>query len=88
MDLKDALNFVSLGTGLFSAFCWVCAAFVKVKPPPEFNEVSDGMYHGHIIANGADLVPTVRAQAKWNSAAAISAAFMVLVQIVANMTSG
>jgi hypothetical protein len=93
-DLGEAMGFasvltgVSLVAGVASAVCWIVAAVVKVDPPEEFKGKPDNMYWGHIIANGADLVPTIRAQAKWNSAAAIAAAVAVLLQVAANFISG
>jgi hypothetical protein len=88
MNCASVLTAASLVTGIVSAGCWIFAAVVKVDPPAEFKGKPDDMYYGHIIANGADLVPTIKAQAKWNSAAAIAAAVTVLLQIAASFVSG
>ena len=85
MDYASVLNAASLVTGIASAVCWVVTAVVKVEPPEELKGKPDNMYYGHIIANGADLVPTIKAQAKWNSAAAIAAAITVTLQIAAGL---
>jgi len=81
MDFASALNTASFVVGLLSAAFWVRSATVKVDPPPEFKELADNMYYGHIIVNGADLIPTMKKQALWNSVAAIAAAATVLLQI-------
>ncbi|TCT96124.1 hypothetical protein [Pseudomonas sp. LP_4_YM] len=81
MNIAFVLNAASLMIGLISAACWIRSAVVKVDPPIEFKGLEDNMYHGHIIVNGADLVPTMRKQAWWNSAAAIAAAVTVMLQI-------
>ena len=69
---------------MLSAAFWIRSAIVKVAPPAEFTGKPDGMYYGNIIVGGADLVPTMRKQAFWNSAAAFAAAATVLLQIAAN----
>ena len=81
MDIASALNVASFVIGLLSAAFWIRSATVKVAPPPEFQDKPDDMYYGHILVNGADLVPTMRKQAGWNSAASIAAAITVLLQI-------
>lgn len=83
MDYASIANYASLATGFASAGCWVYAAAVKVDPPTQFKDKDDGMYHGHIITNGTDLVPTIKAQASWNSMAAFAAAATVILQIAA-----
>ena len=85
MEYASVLNVASLVAGITSAACWVVAAVVKIDPPEEMKGKPDGMYHGYIISSGADLIPTVKAQAKWNSAAAITAAVTVLLQIAVNL---
>ncbi|MEB0009330.1 hypothetical protein QN375_06035 [Pseudomonas sp. MH9.2] len=84
MGYAPVLNAASFVAGFISAACWVVAAVVKVEPPEEMKGKPDGLYFGYIISSGADLIPTVKAQAKWNSAAAITAAVTVLLQIAAN----
>lgn len=85
MDSGTMLNAGSLLAGFISAGFWIKAALVKVPPPEIFKGKPDDMYMGHIIVGGADLIPTMRAQAKWNSAAAVAAAVTVLLQIAANL---
>lgn len=85
MDLVSLATWGSLVTGLASAGCWCKAAVVKVAPPPEFDGKPDGMYHGNIIANGTDLIPTIKAQAFWNSWAAFAAAATVILQLIATL---
>lgn len=87
MGYESVLNSASLVAGAASAICWIVAAVVKVKPPAEMKDKPDGMYYGYIIASGGDLISTVKAQAKWNSAAAITAAVAVLLQTAANLIS-
>ncbi|WP_438282589.1 hypothetical protein [Pseudomonas alabamensis] len=81
MDVAFALNTASFAIGLLSAAFWIRSATVKVEPPAEFDGLEDNMYHGHIIVNGTDLVPTMKKQWWWNSAAAIAAAITVALQI-------
>lgn len=83
MDLAAVATWTSLITGLASAACWCKAAVVRVAPPPEFEGKPDDMYYGHIIANGSDLIPTIKAQASWNSWAAFAAATTVVLQLAA-----
>lgn len=75
----------SLAAGVISAVCWVIAAVVKVKPPKELRGKPDGDYWKAMVVNGADLIPTLRAQAKWNSIAAFAAAAAILLQITSTL---
>jgi hypothetical protein len=81
MDFVSITEVGSLITGAASAVCWIVAAVVKVDPPESLRGKPDGDYWDGIVVNGADLICTLRAQARWNSAAAISAAIAVLIQV-------
>ncbi|WAB92013.1 hypothetical protein OSS47_28525 [Pseudomonas citronellolis] len=83
MGLDSIASGASLVAGAISAVCWVVAATVKVDPPEELRGKPDGDYWPGIVANGADLIKTLAAQAKWNSAAAFAAAAAIALQIVA-----
>lgn len=85
MDLSAIANIASLVTGAASAAFWVKAAVVKSPPAEGLEEKPDGRYWRGIVINGGDLIGTLKAQAKWNSAAAIAAALTVLLQMAANV---
>ncbi|MEL7553095.1 hypothetical protein AAGV37_24720 [Pseudomonas protegens] len=78
-------DYGSIGAGAISAACWVLAAVVKVNPPEGLKGKPDGEYWKGTVVNGADLVKTLRAQARWNSSAAISAALAVSLQIAVKL---
>ncbi|DBA08608.1 TPA_asm: hypothetical protein [Pseudomonas phage vB_PaeP-D14I] len=85
MCLASFVSSASLVAGLISAGCWVIAAVVKVAPPKELRGKPDGDYWKATVVNGGDLIPTLRAQAKWNSIAAFAAAAAVLLQIASTL---
>ncbi len=87
MDWRFAANVLSLVAGGASAICWVMAAVVKVAPPESLKGKEDGSYWDGIVVNGADLLKTARAQAKWNSFAAFAAAAAVFLQVIYNLAS-
>ena len=74
-------DYGSIGFGAISAACWVLAAIVKVDPPDELKGKPDGEYWKGTVVNGGDLVKTLRAQARWNSTAAVAAAVAISLQI-------
>jgi len=75
-------DYGSVSFGAISAFCWLVAAIVKVDPPENLRGKPDGDYWDGIVVNGADLIKTLRAQSRWNSAAAIAAAIGAILLIV------
>jgi len=85
MGLASITAGASLLAGLISAACWVVAAVVKVDPPEELRGKPDGDYWPGTVVNGGDLIGTLKAQARWNSAAAFSAALAILLQITSAM---
>ncbi|MFL9848571.1 hypothetical protein [Pseudomonas chlororaphis] len=78
-------DYGSIAAGAISASCWIVAAFVKVDPPESLKGKPDDEYWDGIVVNGADLIKTLRAQAQWNSAAAVAAAITAALQIAAKM---
>lgn len=85
MNWTMLADYGSIVFGAISAFCWLVAAFVKVDPPESLRGKPDGDYWDGIVVNGADLIKTLRAQARWNSAAAISAAIAASLLIVVKL---
>lgn len=85
MNWVMLVDYGSIGVGAISAACWVLAATVKVDPPDELKGKPDGEYWKGTVVNGADLIKTLRAQARWNSAAAVAAAVAVSLQIAVKL---
>jgi len=82
MDCQMFAEYGSIAAGTISAACWIVAAFVKVDPPESLKGKPDDEYWDGIVANGADLIKTLRAQSKWNSVAAVAAAIAATLQIL------
>lgn len=78
-------DYGSIAAGAVSALCWVVAALVKVDPPDELKGKPDGEYWKGIVVNDADLIKTLSAQARWNSAAALAAAAAVSLQVAVKL---
>lgn len=74
-------DYGSIAAGVMSAVCWVVAALVKVDPPESLRGKPDDSYWDGIVVSGGDLIKTLRAQARWNSAAAIAAAVAAMLQV-------
>ncbi|WP_414155707.1 hypothetical protein [Pseudomonas sp. BNK-43-a] len=85
MNLVVFADYGSITAGAISALCWVVAAVVKVAPPDELKGKPDGDYWKGIVFNNSDLIKTLRAQARWNSAAAMAAAIAVSLQLAVKL---
>lgn len=82
MDLLKILEWTSIAVGLLSEAFWVVAAIVKVLLPQKASRgLPDGQYMPGARVDGADLLPTLKAQTRWNSRAAFAAVLAVLLQI-------
>ncbi len=76
---------MSIAAGAASAVCWIKSAVVKVDPPPGLEGLPDGEYMDGTILNGGEMIATLRAQARWNSIAAFTAATAVSLQVIAKL---
>ncbi|MBA6096375.1 hypothetical protein H4C80_04340 [Pseudomonas juntendi] len=85
MNWMMLADYGSIAAGAISALCWMVAAFVKVDPPESLRGKPDGDYWDGIVLNGSDLLKTLRAQARWNSAAAVAAAIGATLLVIAKM---
>ena len=85
MDLVKILEGASIAIGLVSACCWVAAAVVTAPPPAGLKGKPDAEYWKGNIVGGGELLGTLRAQARWNSVAAFSAAFAVMLQVASKL---
>jgi hypothetical protein len=83
MVLETIVNIGSLIFGFSSAISWVISAVVKAPPPKGLEGKPDGTYYRGTLLNGGELFGTLRAQAKWNSIAALLASGAVLLHIAA-----
>lgn len=78
-------DYGSIAVGAVSAACWVAAAVVKVDPPESLKGKPDDSYWDGIVVDGADLIKTMRLQARWNSLAAASAAIAISLQVMVKL---
>ncbi|WP_432262967.1 hypothetical protein [Cupriavidus sp. TMH.W2] len=80
LTIKAALNVGTIVFGAASSYCWVRSASARV---PHAHASGDGMFHdGTIAVDGADLVGSLKLQAKWNTRAAICAAVATGFQVL------
>ena len=80
--LRACLTWASVLLGLLSAMLWSFSARVKASIPDP-SSTDDGFHGGAILVDGADLVETLKIQAKWNGWAATAATCAALAGAIA-----
>lgn len=79
--MEFILTWSAIITGLISSLLWFRSALVKVTASNKPNR--DGWIDAEITVDGINFIPTFQLQAKWNTAAASTAAITALLQAIA-----
>lgn len=85
MTISNILNVGALVLGCLSAYCWLRSSIASVRHP---HAKHDGVYaDGSVCIDGQDLLSTVKAQSRWNRAAAALAAMTVMCQVAVALSA-